>query len=259
MSIDLIYKPNRFFGTLHKRKEENDHVTIMNFGDVNQGDILHSVKAEEAVINKNDRGVVQKAIDKVSIRGDQDVKKHMALQKEKVKNHPVPIKENIKMISENVDYKDIILNNIRDRYNKFNGDRKIINAVKKKANEEFKDWNKNVNIGSLANVDYLKAGDELIKNDKNLPTVNPLFELPEDDDQVDLNRPNLIPTQLKEIKRKIKDRVLQETQEASRAKSTLNIPQQLDTNDYDDLAGQGQNNMGVYNRAPMRMYDIGGY
>ncbi len=259
MSIDLIYKPNRFFGTIHKRKEENDHITIMNFGDINQGDILHSVKAEEEVINKNNRGDVQRAIDFTSIRGDQDVKKHTKSLVEKTKNAPVPIRENIKMIDENVDYKDILLNNIRDKYNKFNGDRKIINAVKKQANQQFKEWNDNVNTGSLANVDYLKAGNDLIQNDKNLPTVNPLFELPEDDEEVDLNKPNLIPTQLKEIKKKIKNRILQETQEASKAKSTLNISSNLDTADYDNLAGNASNNMGVYNRQAMKMYDIGGY
>jgi hypothetical protein len=257
--MDLIFKPNRFFGTLSKRKEEDENITILNFGDVNDGDILMSVKAEEEVVNKNDRSDVQKAIDKTSIRGDQNIKKHIQHQQEKTKNAPVPVRENIKMIDENVDYKDILLNNIRDRYNKFNGDRTIINAVKKKANEEFMEWNKNVNTGALANVDDLKAGTELIQNDKKLPTVNPLFELPEDEEEVDLNKPNLIPTQLKEIKKKIKNQVLQETQEASRAKSTLNIPANLDTTDYDNLAGSTNNNMGVYNRQAMKMYDIGGF
>lgn len=256
--MDLVYQVNRFNGTLHKYQAPNENITIMNFGDVADGDIIHSVKAEEEVINKNDRSDIQKAIDKISIRGDQSVEGHMKIQREKTERAPVPVRENIKTINENVDYKDILLNNIRDRYKKFNGDRKIIPQIKKEANKEFQDWSKNVNTGALANVDYIKGGLDLINNDKKLPTVDPLFELPKDMDEVDLNRPNMIPTQLKEIMRKIPNVIAQETAEANTAKSTLNIPRDLDTKDYDNLAGQGMD-LGTYNRKTMKMFDIGNY
>ena len=258
--MDLVFQTNRFNGLIHKYEAPDENISIINFGDVDDGDIKMSVKAEEAVVNNNTsyRGDIQKAIDKISIRGDQNVAGHMKIQKEKTERAPVPVRENIKTINENVDYKDILLNNIRDRYKKFSGDRKIIPALKKEANEEFQDWNRNVNTGALANVDFIKGGLDLINNDKKLPTVDPLFELPEDMDEVDLNKPNLIPTQLKEIMKKIPNVIQQETEEANTAKSTLNIPRDLDTKDYDNLAGQGMD-LGTYNRKTMKMFDIGNY
>jgi hypothetical protein len=254
--MDLIYQTNRFNGLIHKYEAPDENINIVGFGDVDDGDILMSVKAEEEVVNKNDRSDIQKAIDKISIRGDQNVAGHIKIQQEKTERAPVPVRENIKIINENVDYKDILLNNIRDRYNKFNGDRTIIPQIKKEANEEFKEWNKNVNTGALANVDYIKNGLELINNDKKLPTLEPLFQLPEDLEDVDLNKANLIPTQLKEIMRKIPNVIAEETADANTAKSTLNIPNDLDTRDYDNLASQGMD-LGTYNRKIMKMFDIG--
>jgi hypothetical protein len=179
--------------------------------------------------------------------------------KKKTNDAPVPEPEKEMVIDENVDYKDILLNNIRDRYNKFNGDRVIETGVKRKANEEFDDWNKNKNSGALANVDHLLNGQDLIDNTNRLPKVNPLFELPEEDDEVDLNKPNLIPTQLKEIMRKTVDNVRTETREAGLAKRTLGVADQITSSEYDNLA-QGQQSAGVFagfERQPLRTYSIG--
>ena len=257
--MDLIYQPNRFTDVLHKYKQPDENVSILHFGDVSTGDILHSVQAETEVIKHNDRSDIQKAIDKVSIRGNQDVSGHIAILKRKTQDAPVPEPEKDETISENVDYKDILLNNIRDRFNKFNGDRTIINAVKKKANEEFQDWNKNKNSGSLANVDYKKGGTDLINNDKNLPTVNPLFQLPEEDDEVDLNKPNLIPTQLKEMMKRLPNVIREETGEAKTAKKSLGIPQEIMSSEYDNLANINNNNFGTFQQKKLKTFDIGNY
>ncbi len=257
--MDLVYQVNRFTGVLHKFNQPTEGAEIMNFGDVSTGDILHSVKAEEAVIKTNDRSDIQKMIDMTTIRGDRNVQGHMAIQKKKTNDAPVPEPEKDLTIYENVDYIDVVLNNIRDRYHKFNGDRVVENAVKQKANEHFAEWQKNVNTGSLANVDDLKAGQDLIDNTNRLPKVNPIFELPKDMEEVDLNKPNLIPTQLKEIMRKTTDNVKQETKEARYAKSNLGIPQQIRSSEYDNLA-QGIDLAGAFagfEKKPLRTYDIG--
>jgi hypothetical protein len=255
--MDLVYQVNRFTGELHAFKQPDENVSILHFGDVSTGDILHSVKAEEEVIKNNDRSDVQKAIDKTSIRGDRNVQGHIAILKKKTNDAPVPEPEKDMTITENVDYKDILLNNIRDRYNKFNGDRTIINAVKKKANEEFAEWAKNKN-SALANVDNLLGGTDLISNTNKLPTVNPLFQLPEEDDEVDLNKPNLIPTQLKEIMKKTINNVREETKEAKEAKNVLGVPQTIMSTEYDNLTGN-TSNFGTFQQKPLKTFDIGAY
>ncbi len=257
--MDLIYKPNRFNGLIHKTTVIGNDVNLINMGDIRSGNILDSVKSkEENKDNKVVRSIVQKMIDQSSINGDQNIKKHMEELERKTKNAPVPQHEVTKTIYQNVEYKDIILANMMDKYNKYNGDMVVIPAVKKKANEHFKEWSKNVNQSSLANVDNIKGGDELIKNSENLLVSNDLFELPENIEDIDINKTNLIPTQLKEIKRKIKNQILEEAKESKEAKQTLNIPGQSVNQDYDNLAGQS-NNMGIYNKQPMKTYNIGNY
>jgi hypothetical protein len=191
---------------------------------------------KDKVINQN----LENSILKSSINGMKDFKqsKKEIEKGASLENEVQMIDHDIRKMKELISHKDYLIEKMKGIYNKYSGEQKINQELKKLINQENEKTQNMYSIGALINHNI--AGDMLIKNDKKKPVVNAVFEDPSkgETSSFELEKNNYVEVQpyKKEDNRYMRSIPTPE-KIAEDAKQTLN----LDDNEYNDLDKETNN------------------
>lgn len=249
-SVEVNFRPNIFTDALVRGHIhlENDTKKQINRGDIDDGQIMENIKAEEEVVNQ----VIFKGNREVqlsNINGDKNVEGGIKYIKERP-NIPESLGgfgSKVQHIDQPVDYKDMNIQIVKDRFFKYTGDSTIDSGIKNEANKLHQTWAKNQM--SKANVDHIYSGDQYNNNENRLPNKDPMFEVPKEERDIRLERPNLMKSQIKKVVLPEVNIIATEEKEVAEAKKTLNLATE-DGGLYNNLNRESS-------KEGMKLFDIG--